>query len=430
MLKKYIIFSIFIFFVSLNIIPVYAVSTACESTMLFELNTQTVLYEKSIDKKIYPASVTKIMTAIIALELGNLDDKITVDDDTPHEIYGSHIALVSGEILSLKDLLYALMLPSANDAASVIAKHYSGNIESFVKLMNDKAKELGAKNTNFVNPHGLHDDNHYTTAADLAKITAYAMKNETFREIIKSPRYEIPATNKKESRAIITTNNLILNTSPHYILVNDIWISREYEGAAGVKNGYTPEAGNCLVSYAKRNGMELIAITLSGSNSDIYTDTHNLLNYGFDNFEVKNIIKANEYVQDLEVLENYDKIALVTKENVDIVFKKDTVQDIKKNVTIFDISLPIKKGDTLGKLEYTIDKKLVGSTDIVSTMSVVSVARNDNQDNKTFKFPSFLKIIIAVIIAIIILRAYNKIRIYRIKQKRKKRREKMRQEGL
>ena len=381
----------------------------------------------------YPASLTKIMTCILALELGNLDDKITVDDETPYEIDGSHIALEPGEILTLKDLLYALMLPSANDAASVIAKHYSGDTESFVKLMNDKAKELGSTNTNFANPHGLHDENHYTTAADLAKIVTYAMKNETFREIIKTPRYEIPATNKKEARAIITTNNLILNTSKSNILVNNQWVHREYEGAYGVKNGYTPEAGYCLISYAERNGIGFVAIVLNGLGNEVYTDTHNLLNYGFDNYEVKNMIKANEYVQDLDILESSNKLPLVTKDNVNVLVKKGTTQEIKSSVTIFDISLPIKKGDIIGKLEYKIDDETVGSTDIISTMSVVS-SKNTNKINQdeenSFSIPSWLKIIISVLVAILVLRTYNKIRIYIRKQKRKKRRQKMRQEGL
>ncbi len=432
MLKKFITFLIFILFISLNITPVYAVTTNCGAALLFELNTQTTLYESKANQKMYPASITKIMTAALALELGNLDDKITVDDDTPYEIYGSHIALEPGEVLTLKDLLYALILPSANDAASVIAKHYSGDIESFVKLMNEKAKEIGATNTHFANPHGLHDDNHYTTAADLAKIVTYAMKNETFREIIKTPRYEIPATNKKEPRAIITTNNLLLNTSPSYILVNNKWVTREYEGAAGVKTGYTPEAGNCLISYVEKNGIELVAIVLNGTGTDVYTDTHNLLNYGFDNFEVKNMIKANEFVQDLDVLENSEKLPLVTKNNVSIIVEKGTTPDIKTDVTMFDISLPIKKGDSLGKLEYKIDNKVVGSTDIISTKSVASI-KNTNMSNKKnddSKLPTWLKIIIAVLIAVLTLRIYNKIRVYVIKQKRKKRRKKMRQEGL
>lgn len=442
MFRKYILLTISILFIlsSITIFPVYALTTGCESVMLFELKTQNILYEKSIDKKMYPASLTKIMTAIIALEIGNLDDKITVDEKTPYEVDGSRIALEPGEVLTLNDLLYALMLPSANDAASVIAKHYGGgSLEPFVKLMNDKAKELGATNTNFVNPHGLHDDNHYTTASDLAKITTYAMKNEKFREYIKTTRYTIPATNLKEERALHTTNNLLLNlVKGNDIIVNNKYVSREYEGAAGVKNGYTPEAGSCLVAYAQRNGVELISIVLKGTSADVYTDTHNLLNYGFDEFEFKTIISANEFVQDLE-LENNSKIALVTKESVALYAEKNTIIDnVKKNIKIYDVKFPIKKGDTVGKLEYEIDGKVIGATDIISTESVMTVetaslsnpSKDVDNNKKPFKLPTFITIIIAIVIAVVVLRIYNKIRIYRLKQRRKKRRGKTRQEGM
>lgn len=443
MFRKYILLTISFIFILLNTIPVYAVTTNCEAAMLFELKTGNILYEKSINKKMYPASLTKIMTATIALEIGNLDDKITVDEKTPYEVDGSSIALEPGEVLSLKDLLYGLLLSSANDAASVIAKHYgNGSIEPFVKLMNEKAKELGATNTNFVNPHGLHDNDHYTTAADLAKITTYAMKNEKFREYIKTTRYEIPATNLKEARSIHTTNNLLLNlVGGNEIIVKNRYVSRVYEGAAGVKNGYTPEAGSCLVSYAQRNGVELIAIVLKGPSADVYTDTHNLLNYGFEEFEFKTIINANEFVQDLE-LDNNSKIALVTKDSVAVYKEKDSsIDNIKKNITIYDVKLPLKKGDTVGKLEYEIDGNVIGSTDIISTESVMTVETSNinNPENpnsniekvkEPFKIPTFLKIIIAIIIAVLVLRTYNKIRIFRIKQKRKKQRIKMKQEGM
>ena len=182
-MKKRIAFYILVFMCLLvNFNIVYATpAILSESAVLIDASSGTILAQKNADKKMYPASLTKIMTAILAIELGELTDVITVDDDTPFEIEGSHIALEPGEILTLKDLLYALMLPSANDAASVIAKHYGGSLENFVKMMNQKAKELGAYNTNFTNPHGLHDTNHYSTAADLALITKYAMENDTFK---------------------------------------------------------------------------------------------------------------------------------------------------------------------------------------------------------------------------------------------------------
>lgn len=432
--KKLIIFLLIILIIIPNVNNIYAVTTNCQSILLFELNSQSILYSKSANKKMYPASITKIMTAILALELGNLDDEITVDDETPYEIYGSHIALEPGEVLSLKDLLYALMLPSANDAASVIAKKYGGSIEGFAKLMNDKAKELGANDTNFVNPHGLHDDNHYTTASDLMKIVTYAMKNETFREIVKTPRYEIPATNKKEARAIITTNNLLLNTSTSYIQVDGKYISREYEGAAGIKNGYTPQAGNCLISYVEKNGMGLVAIVLNGSGTELYTDTHNLFNYGFDNFELKYIAKANEFVKEIEVLDGTEKIALVTESDTQVVLEKGTSIELTPSIKLNEITLPIKKGDVLGKIEYKQGDNVVASTNIISTSTVDSVEASkyitDNTSPNESNIPTPIKVIIAIIIGIILLRIYNKIRIYLIRKKRKKRRAELRKEFL
>ncbi|MBF6841874.1 D-alanyl-D-alanine carboxypeptidase family protein, partial [Acinetobacter baumannii] len=153
------------------------------------MDTGQILYEKNPHLKLHPASTTKIMTGILAIENGNLNDVVTVDDETPYVIKGSHIALEPGEKLTLKDLLYALLIESANDSALVIAKHIAGTAEEFAKMMNDKAKELGALNTNFVNPHGLTDENHLTTAYDLSLIARYAMKNETFREIVSNYTY-------------------------------------------------------------------------------------------------------------------------------------------------------------------------------------------------------------------------------------------------
>ncbi|QSX06967.1 D-alanyl-D-alanine carboxypeptidase [Sedimentibacter sp. zth1] len=434
MKKKFFAFFILISLLLSNLTNIYALSTSCEAILLFDLKTQDVLYKKNSDVKMYPASITKIMTATLALELGKLDDVITVDDKTPFEIYGSHVALEPGEKLTLKNLLYALLLPSANDAAAVIAKHYGGSIEGFVKLMNDKAVELGATNTHFVNPHGLHDDNHYTTAQDLAKITTYAMKNETFREIVKTPRYEIPATNKKEARKIITTNNLLLNTSPNYLYIDGKYVTREYEGTLGIKNGYTYEAGNCLISYVKKNGLSLVAIVLKGTGEQLYTDTHNLLNYGFNNFKIVNIVNANEFVDEISVLDDTKKIPVVTETSVNIVQAKDSTSNLTPKTTIYkNISLPIEKGDIVGKIEYFKDGKSVASTNVVSTTTVnpKSVTTNTiGNEDKSNTTKTILSISSGLVIAFIVFAIYNRIRINIIRKRKKKQRAKRRKEYL
>lgn len=400
----------------------FALTTSCESVLLFELETQNILYSKYPDKKMYPASVTKIMTAIIALENGNLDDVITVDEKTPYEIYGSSIALEAGEQLTLKDLLYALLLPSANDAAEVIAKHYGKTTESFVNLMNNKAKELGCTNTHFVNPHGLHNNNHYTTAYDLMKITTYAMKNDIFRKIVSQPRYTIPKTNKKEERKIITTNNLLLNTSPYYIYVNGIKTPRQYSNVIGIKNGYTDQAKNTIVAGVEKKNMTIIAIVLKGRGTDLYTDAHNLFNYSFENFEKLKLISANEFVEDINIEDIKEPLALVTKNPVNYITKINSKMNIEKNIITYDVSLPIARGDVMGKVEYKSNGKIIGYTNIVSTRDITVESQNVFSNKKNF-FSNFknnlLSIITAIIIAILVLRIYNNIRKRKIKKKRK-----------
>jgi len=394
-----------------------------ESAILIDADTGTILAQKDANKKMYPASLTKIMTAILAIEMGELTDVITVDEKTPYEIEGSHVALEPGEILTLKDLLYALMLPSANDAASVIARHYGDGLEGFVKLMNNKAKELGAYNTNFVNPHGLHDENHYTTAADLALITKYAMENETFRTIVKTIRYEIKPTNKKdEARNFVTLNRLLYDNGYNQIYVDGVYISPYYEYATGVKTGYTPQAGNCLVASASKDGLNLIAVTMKGVSLEMYQDVHNLFNYGFSEYENVTLVNKNTFIDNVEINNGDSKeISLITEKDLTALVKKNTKQNIKSNVEIDAINLPIEKNDVLGKIVYTLDGEVIGTVNLISPISVNSTVV-ENQGNmllSVFKFLGYL--ILVSLIAIVLFKIYNDIRI-KINRKRRKRR--------
>lgn len=382
-----IIFIIFLNLFSCISIPTkaYALSTESEGILVFDLITENDIYSKNANEKLYPASITKIMTCILTLENCDLDEIITVDKDTPYEIYGSNIALEPYEEISVRDLLYGLMLPSANDAASVLAKHISGSIDDFAKLMNEKAAELEMTNSHFVNPHGLHDKNHYTTASDMKQLVIYAMKNPIFREIVSTSHYTIKSTNKKVERKLVTTNNLLYNTSPHKIIVNGKYTSRQYEGCLGIKNGYTDYARNTLVSYVKKGDLDLIAIVMKGSGTQVYTDTHNLFDYGFKNFYRQNIIKANIYVTDLELTDVNGKkqlIPLVTKNDVAITHGQKDSEILEQNILIDDISFPVSKGDTVGKLLYKKDGKIIASTDIIST-ATIEKASNVKTGNKS-----------------------------------------------
>lgn len=396
----------------------------CDAAILIDANTGTILAEKNADQKMYPASLTKIMTAILALEMGELSDVIKVDDDTPYEIAGSHVALEPGEILSLKDMLYALMLPSANDAALTIAKHYGGSEEEFVKLMNNKAKELGAYNTHFVNPHGLHDDNHYTTAADLALITKYAMQNEDFRKIVQTDRYEIKPTNKKaETRYFTNLNKLVHNSGSNQIYVDGVYISPEYEYATGVKTGYTPEAGNTLVASAEKNGTELIVVAMNGVSLEMYQDAHNLFNYGFDEYESATLINKNTFVQNIKVQNGDSKeISAIAESDFKTLIKKNSEENIETKVVINEVTLPLEVNDVVGKIEYLLEGKVIGTVNLITPISVKSINAGNSGSGIFTAIVKFIGyIVLFALTALALLKIYNDVRV-RINRKRRKKR--------
>ncbi|KPU45585.1 D-alanyl-D-alanine carboxypeptidase DacB precursor [Oxobacter pfennigii] len=269
-------------------------SIDAQGAILIEAHSGKVLYQKNEDEKLYPASTTKILTALIALEMGDLEDIITVGKEVMMVPWDSSKAyLKEGEEISLRELLLGLMLPSGNDAAAVIAVYIgrlrandmsldeTASMDKFSELMNKRAKELGANNSNFVNPHGYHDKNHYTTAHDLALITMEAMKIDFFREAVNTFKYNTEATPVFSNGQIVETidhswrnsNELINETGKDF-----------YEYATGVKTGYTTPAGFCVVSSASKDGMDLIAVTLNSTSQARWEDSQKLLEYGFYNF--------------------------------------------------------------------------------------------------------------------------------------------------
>src|SRR5690606_21175046 len=248
--------------------------------------------------------------------------------------------------LSLEDLLYALMVESANDAALAIAKHISGSIEEFVKLMNEKAKELGALNTNFVNPNGLPHEDHVTTAYDLALMAKYAMENETFRNIVKNYTYTIPVTNKKtQERNLWSSNRLLYSTER--INVDGVQTTIKYDGVNGVKTGYTIAAQQCLVTSYEKDGHKLIAVVLKSSGKNVYSDIHKLLNYGINNFEKVKIGYENKFIDNFQVENGVQPfVAGVTKSDTYYILQKGKLDLIEEKITITkDLEAPISKGE-------------------------------------------------------------------------------------
>lgn len=380
MLKKITVFFLLLFII-LNF-GTYALADepniSAEAAILIDADTGTVLFEKNIHKKMFPASTTKILTSILAIENGNLEQKVTVDDKTPYEIDGSHIALEPDEILTMNDLIYATLIESANDAAVVIGKHISGSTEEFAKLMNSKAKEFGAINSNFVNPNGLPDDDHTTTAYDLAMIAKHAMQNDLFRSIVSSYTYTIEPTNKKtDSRYLKSANRMLYSNEK--INVNGNNVSIKYEGAIGIKTGYTVAAQQCLVSSAERNGHNLISVVLKANGNNVYIDTHKLLDYGFDNFSNIKIAFKNEYINNIDV-ENGDKpfVTGIVGDDLHILVPKGKEGEVKRNVVLPEkVSAPVSKGQVIGKVELKLDNKVIDTCNIVSAMEINQKAAFD-----------------------------------------------------
>lgn len=382
-----------------------------------DYDSNRILHEKSSNEKLYPASTTKIMTAILAIELGKMDDMVIIDEEIVKLTGGSHIALDYNEEIKFEDLLNALLIASANDAALAIAKHISGSIEGFVDLMNAKAKELGAVNTNFVNPNGLHDDNHYTTAYDLYLISKYAMENEVFRTYISKSEYTIPPTNKKPEARLIHTTNKFLYGNEKMDLGGTI-VPIRYNGIKGIKTGTTPEAQSCLVSYAERDGKKLISVILKSDKTAVYSDTVKLLDYGFNNFSPTFLGHSNEFIENLNV-ENGSLPYATTVLNNDVYYlmKTDEIKRVEKNFKFKDkISPPIAKGEVLGRAEYYLDGNLIAKEDIVSTVDIKSIPVSNLMKN-SFKF-LLDKWYILLIVLLIIFRGLYGIRKRNLRKRR------------
>lgn len=249
-----------------------------EYAMLFDLDSGTVLASKNTGMRLYPASTTKIMTCILALEHGNLSDKVIVGEEVKQiSADSSTSGLWVGEELTLEDLLYGLMLSSGNDAANTIAVHIAGSVEAFVQMMNDKAAELEMTATHYANTHGLHDDNHYTTVSDMQRLLTYVYENETFRTIVSTKSYHVPATNMVAEGHEFKNSNLLLHEE---------FSAEYYQYATGVKTGFTTPAGHCLVATAEKDGLRLGALIYNSTEEERYADAAKLFFYGFESYEL------------------------------------------------------------------------------------------------------------------------------------------------
>jgi len=333
-----------------------------KSAILMDFNTREILYEKNPNEKLYPASLTKIMTLILgmeALESGkiSLNDEVRISAHAS-SMGGSQLWLEEGETQTVENLFKAITIRSANDAAVALAEHIAGSEEVFVKMMNEKAKELGMNNTNFVNASGLHDDNHYTTAYDVALMSAELLKHEKIHDWLTVYMDEMLVGKKKDKvQSLVNTNRLI----------------KEYEGTTGIKTGSTNQAGYCLSASAKRGNLHLIAVIMGSDTSKIrFQESMRLLDYGFANYDSVTIGKKGDIIGKVLVQKgNSQYLDVVLERDAYLLLPKGQSKDITKEIVLPDyVDSPIRNGDVIGKLIIKIEGKEIDKVNLVAKNDV------------------------------------------------------------
>ena len=326
--------------------PLSAVSVSAGSAIVIEASTGRVIFEKDADTRRPMASTTKIMTALVALEAGDTAREVSVSGEAVG-VEGSSVYLKTGDNLTLDDLVWALMLESANDAAAAIAIEVAGSVDGFAELMNAKAAEIGLSDTHFTNPHGLDNENHYTTARDLAKLAVYALQNQRFREIVSTYKHSITVGN--EPRYLLNHNKML----------------KLYDGAIGVKTGYTKRSGRCLVSAAERDGVTLVAVTLDAP--DDWNDHRAMLDCGFGTLEARELIRDGESVTILPCI-GCEKNEVMVKNagGLTVCVPKDTPM-VKWRVELpHYLWAPVSEGQVVGRIVFEADGAVLGEVPIVA----------------------------------------------------------------
>jgi len=320
------------------------VSTVAKSAVLLCAETGDILYEKNSREHLPMASTTKIMTALVALEKCSLGKDVTVPSSACG-IEGSSVYLHEGEHLTMEELLYALLLSSANDAATAIAIEVGGSVNGFADMMNEKAQALGLTDTHFTNPHGLDDEGHFTTAYDLAKLAGYALQNADFRKIVSTYRYEIG--DGDTTRHLMNHNRLL----------------KLYEDAIGVKTGFTKSSGRCLVSAAERDGVTLVAVTLC--DPDDWNDHEAMLDFGFSEVESVSLCKIGEISVEIPcAIGEAESITASNREDVSVIMRK-CHGDIELKIEVpHYIFKSVSKGDEIGIVRFCCDGKEIGTVSV------------------------------------------------------------------
>lgn len=405
---------------------------SAESAILMDAATGDILYEKNSRQKQYPASITKLMTVLLTLEKGSLTDSVTLSHEavTNIEAGSANIALQEEETLTLDQLLHAILLRSANEAANAAAEYADGSAEAFAAHMNEKATELGCQSTRFVNANGLHDDAHVTTAYDMALIARALLQNDAYRSIMGDTYYEIPPTNKQTETRYLHGQHQMLNENSAYY----------YQYATGGKTGFTEEARNTLVTYAEKDGLELIVVVLKCEGAEHYVDTKALFEYGFENFETKKLLSAADYIQTLSVTEVYNE-KTVTLGNVTAAVTADIEKALAKNADLSALKIsvdcpetiegPVTAGQSVGTLTVSLDGQVLATAELLAQADVPLLTEAQKAElDKSSHFgilKKILKVLGCILLAFCILLCITRtIGYYRWKKRRAKRRRRRR----
>lgn len=415
------VFLLFTLLLSLFAIPQAAAGedfgVVADAALLIDLGSNTPIYSKNEHKELYPASLTKIMTGLLvfeALDAGklSLEDEITAQSSAFDTISldGSSAGIKPGEVMTVNDLLYCMLVVSANEACTILAEAVSGSVNAFVAEMNTRAKELGCDNTHFENPHGLHNTQHYTSAWDMLLITEEAMKHEQFMEICDTAQITLPETNLHEARVLHTTN---------YLLSRFRAIGYVNKEAHGIKTGSTSDAGHCLVSTAQRGSRTLLSIVLGARTYkdekgktwiQSFTETTDLFNYGFDHFSYQTVLTPNDIIGPeipVTLSREVNYITVHPKEDVVLLLPNDVApEDLKQTITYTaptpTVEAPIQEGEVLGHVTLSYNEKEYVTVPLLALNSVSASRTLVLWHNVKMFFAKPIVRIVAIAIAVIL----------------------------
>ena len=354
--RKIVLMFLFIMIIFCGTVYAETPEITATSAAVIDCMDGKILYSKNMNEKLYPASMTKVLTAILVVENCNMDDEVTISQSAINNVQSGYLTanIKVGEVLTVEQLLNLLLISSYNDVANALAEHVGGSIEDFAIMMNKKAKEIGCTGSNFINSNGAHDVNHYSTAYDMALIGKYAMQYDEIKNITGKIYYELGATNKYtyDDRLYQTTNEMILSGSNNY-----------YRYAKGIKTGFTTPAGYCVMIYSVKNDIPLVSVVMKSTTSDSrYSDSKLILDYTYDNNTIKTIAKLGTNIQTINIknaTSETEKLNVILEKTITAVVKNENEnKTLEPHIELYEnLRAPIQKGQVIGKVSYEIEGK-------------------------------------------------------------------------